>query len=183
MGGIGSGWFGRRGSKLMAEDFPSVDIRKLAHEYRLTDGFILAGNVLVDLEWVACHYGGKRPYFKCPRCEGRRLILYRLPSGMERKPGYGCKKCLNMGNRSENEGRVDLARRRLRKLHERASYDDTRRDGKPKWMRWPTWRRLSAQMGEAAMEVFDWDEKMMHLLRKVKEPPRCRKGARQRSTK
>jgi hypothetical protein len=49
---------------------------------------------VITLDWTPCHYGGKRPWFRCPGCQRRvallcgydRLFLcrhcYRLPTGL-----------------------------------------------------------------------------------------------------
>lgn len=174
--------FWRRGGKAFTDDFLSVDVRKLAREYRLrpnSEAFILAGKVSVNLEWRPCHLGGYRVYFRCPRCLGRCCILYRPPAGDEQLRGYGCKKCLNLAHPVENEGELTRALRRYnRAAARRGDEDPAQPQGKPLWMRWPTWRRLTNQVADTVMERFEYDEKMNQRLRKLYkvQPSRRRTG-------
>jgi len=162
MGGIGSGWHELRSIRSKTDDYPSVDVRVLAREYRLDEGFILAGGVSVDLEWRPCNFGGKRVYFECPRCAGLCCILYRYEP-----KDYACKKCLNLVHPVENEGKLGRTYRRYYKAVDRQNYDSSRPGGKPIWMRWSTWRRLSERFTKTAMERLECDEKMCMLLRQL----------------
>lgn len=171
--------FWRRGDKPLTDDFLSVDVRKMTREYRLrpnTEAFTLAGNVTVDLEWRPCYLGGYRVYFRCPRCLGRCCILYRQPAGTKPSDRYGCKKCLNLAHAVENEGELERAFRRFNRAYERrGSEDPTQPEGKPLWMRWPTWRRLTDQFQASIEGRLEYDEKMTERLRKLyksKQPSR-----------
>lgn len=166
--------FSRRGDKAFTDDLFSTDVRKLAREYRLGpkhEAFTLAGGVTVDLEWRPCNLGGYRVYFRCPRCLGRCCILYRLLE--EKKPSdrYGCKKCLNLAYPVENEGELERAFRRFNRAYvRRGSEDPAQPEGKPLWMRWPTWRRLTAQFLATVEGRLEFDEKMNQRLRKLYKP-------------
>ncbi|SEO85183.1 hypothetical protein SAMN05216316_1268 [Nitrosovibrio sp. Nv6] len=163
--------FWRRGDKAFTDDFFSVDVRKLAREYCLrpnSEAFILAGSVTVDLEWRQCHLGGYRVYFCCPRCLGRCCILYRFPKGEMPSDQYGCKKCLNLAHPVENEGESERAFRRFKRAYERrGSEDSSQPEGKPLWMRWPTWRRLTDQFLATIEGRLEYDEKMTERLRRL----------------
>jgi hypothetical protein len=160
----------RRGDKAFTDDFLSVDVRTLAREYHLqpsNEAFILAGGVSVDLEWRPCHLGGYRVFFRCPRCTVRCCILYRQ---LEEKSSdrYGCKKCLNLAHPVENEGESERAFRRFNRAYERrGSKDPTQPEGKPLWMRWPTWKRLNDQFRAAIEGRLEYDEKMIKRLKKL----------------
>ena len=170
MGGIGSGWYERYSNRSTTEDYPSVDVRVLAREYRLDEGFILASGISVDLEWRPCNFGGKRVFFECPHCAGICCILYRYEP-----KGYACKKCLNLIYPVENEGKLGRIYRRYYKAVDRQNYDSSRPGGKPLWMRWPTWRRLSDQVTKAAMERLKCDEKLSELIKQIDRPKLQRK--------
>jgi len=166
---IGSFW--RRGGKAFTDDFVSIDVRKLAREYRLrpkNEACILAGNVTADLEWRSFHLGGYRVYFRCPRCLGRCCVLYRHPAGKKPSDRYGCKKCLNLAHPIENEGEHERAFRRFKRAYERrGSEDPSQPEGKPLWMRWPTWKRLNDQFAATVMGRLEYDEKMTERLRRL----------------
>lgn len=57
----------------------------------------------VVLEWKQCNYGGRRPYFKCPRCDDRRVVLFGLASDGR----FGCRGCMDLAYWSEALGVVD----------------------------------------------------------------------------
>lgn len=164
MAGVGSGWFERRSTRMRTDDFTFIDVRKLACNFRLDAYVVLAGGALAVLEWRPCHFGGHRPYFQCPRCYGRCCILYRIRNEDKGNVNYGCQKCLGMVHPVENEGKLERAMRRSNKAFNRQSYDVTRPQGKPLWMRWRTWRRLSDHATESARARFKYYEKLTGLL-------------------
>lgn len=164
MAGIGSGWFERRSTKMRTDDYPSIDVRHVGCNPRLDGYVVLAGGSLAELEWRPCHFGGYRPYFKCPRCQGRCCILYRCRVDGKSAGSYGCQKCLGMVHPVENEGKLERAVRRNNKAFKRQGYDPTQPEGKPLWMRWPTWRRLSEEVAESVKARFECQEKISMLL-------------------
>jgi hypothetical protein len=54
------------------------------------------------------HLGGTRPWFRCPKCDARRAVLY-LSKG-----SLGCQRCFDLGHESEAE---IPAQRAVRKRH------------------------------------------------------------------
>lgn len=165
MAGVGSGWFERRSTRMRTDEYPAIDVRRMSRTSWLGDDVILAGRALVRLEWRPCHFGGYRPYFQCPRCEGRCCILYTYQTEGKGAGSYGCQKCLDMVHPVENEGKLERAMRRSNKAFNRQGYDPNRPEGKPLWMRWPTWRRLSAQAANSGMARLEYHEKVLLLLR------------------
>lgn len=170
MGGVGSGWFERRSNKMKTDDYPSIDVRRLGCNPRLDGYVILAGGVLAELEWRPCHLGGYRPYFRCPQCKERCCLLYSYQVKGKGASNYGCQKCLGMFHPVENEGKLERAMRRSNKTFNRQGYDPTRPQGKPLWMRWPTWRRLSKHATESIMARFEYHAQVVRLLDYLEQP-------------
>jgi hypothetical protein len=176
---LGSDWAGPPSSKARTDHYPSIDVRQMAREFRLGLYVVLAGGMRVSLEWRTCHFGGARVYFICPRCGGRSCILYRFKIESKRADQYGCQKCLDMTHPVENEGKLERAVRRNHKAINRHYYDPSRPKGKPIWMRWLTWRRLSEQFALDVMCYFDHHEKILMLARRAgrPKPPPKRRGS------
>lgn len=59
---------------------------------------------LVEVEWTKCGYGGKRPWFRCPRCETRRARLHFVADS------WACRVCHDLRYRSQ---RLPLAERQF----------------------------------------------------------------------
>lgn len=43
----------------------------------------------VPVEWTPCHFGGARPWFRCPVCDDRVATVYRDP----RRDEFACREC------------------------------------------------------------------------------------------
>lgn len=170
MAGVGSGWFERRSSRMRTDDYPSIDVRHLRCNSRLDKYVVLTGSTLAVLEWRPCHFGGYRPYFQCPRCQGRCCILYRFRGEGKGYGSYGCQKCLGMVHPVENEGGLERMVRRNNKAFVRQRYDPAQPQGKPLWMRWPTWSRLSEEVAKSAIARFEYHDKMLELLAYLEKP-------------
>jgi hypothetical protein len=61
----------------------------------------------------ACNYGGKRPWFGCPRCRDRVAVLYM------RGGAFTCRKCSRVAYYSQSEDAVGRTWRRQRKAEAR----------------------------------------------------------------
>lgn len=70
----------------------------------------------------------------------------------------------------ENEGTLERMVRRNNKAFIRQRYDPVQPRGKPLWMRWPTWRRLSDQVADSFMARFEYHDKTIMLLRYLDSP-------------
>ena len=64
-----------------------------------------------------CNFGGHRHWLLCPLCEHRVAKLYRL------KASLLCRHCLKLPYRSQSEGDMDRALRRIRQLRGRLGGD------------------------------------------------------------
>jgi len=99
----------------------------------------------VPLERTPCHFGGTRPWFRCPRCWALRAVIYGVASDGK----FGCRQCMRLGYVSEAESRIDRVNRKFHKLQAKLGEDGE----KPKWMRWKTFDRISDQL-EAADQAW-----------------------------
>ena len=57
----------------------------------------------VPITWTACHFGGRRPWFRCPGCTGgqycgRRVALLYVASGL-----FACRRCYGLAYESQQE--------------------------------------------------------------------------------
>jgi hypothetical protein len=82
---------------------------------------------------TACHYGGWRSWFGCPRC-GRRVAVLYLRSGA----GFVCRKCGHVSYRSQSEDAIGRAWLRQSKAEAKLGENWQR----PKGMHHATHRRL-----------------------------------------
>lgn len=98
----------------------------------------------VELEWTPCPYGGRRPWFRCPRCGRRCAVIYL-------RRATACRVCHRLAYRSQREDASSRAARRGRKFMERLGLrgEDAHwaalepwRVPKPPRMRWATYERV-----------------------------------------
>ena len=187
---------GRPGWRRKCEHLLALDVRVLARRWRLARGLSYswawsrgaepAGNIgihagsdhvrlaytwtpygsdpqqvecCVRLERTACHFGGSRPWFRCPRCWALRAVIYGVASDGK----FGCRRCMRLGYASEAESRIDRINRKFHKLQARLGEDG----GKPRWMRWRTFDRISAQLGAADQA---WGSLVLARLGSLVEP-------------
>ena len=95
----------------------------------------------VHTQTSACHLGGERRWFTCPRCSKRVAVLY--------APGryFACRRCGGLGYATQKEGTGDRASTRADKLRKRLSWEAgilNGDGGKPKGMHWKTFQRLKS---------------------------------------
>jgi hypothetical protein len=161
MGGEGSGNWCRFDKKTTTGECHSIGVRYLHREGLLKPGrwFSLRwsraewedAQELVLLDWTACNFGGKRPWFVCPEagCGRRVAILY----GLGRY--FLCRHCLDLVYESQRENGMTRALRRAQAIRERlgGSANMTKPfPEKPKGMQWETYDRLWWKHHEAEME-------------------------------
>ena len=96
----------------------------------------------VQMEKSACHLGGQRQWFTCPKCGKRVAVLY--------SPGryFECRQCGGLGYASQKEGAGDRSIRQADRLRKRLGWvaGIAHGDGaKPKAMHWKTFWRLKAR--------------------------------------
>lgn len=98
---------------------------------------------IIQLNWVNCHFGGKRPWFICPlkKCGQRVAILYGGPI-------FACRHCYKLVYQSQRESISDRAIRQAEKIRNKLQWSTGILDGiqdKPKGMHWCTFERLCMQ--------------------------------------
>lgn len=107
----------------------------LSYRYKFSDGWRDISQ-RVGVERTACHYGGARPWFRCPRCWGRVAILYL-------RGWPGCRKCSRLAYPSQSMDAIDRSWRRTHKLGRRLSGGAEEWNyRRPKGMRCATFERL-----------------------------------------
>lgn len=91
----------------------------------------------VALEWTACHFGGQRPWFRCPSCGRRVGVLY---GGSI----YACRHCHNLSYDCQREALHSRLLSRALKIRDRLGWESDW-GPKPKGMHWKTFERLVAE--------------------------------------
>ncbi len=161
MGGILSGWHGKKSSRTILDETPRIRIhdQKWLHgAYYLTltcRGF----SKQVSLLRTPGTLGGAVTWFACPECERHCAVLYFIGAA------FCCRQCTNGRYASQVESANKRAERKARKILRRTGLDPSRPDGKVKWRRWPTHRRLSQLADQAAEILCAADMKLYALVR------------------
>jgi len=123
----------------------------LVHFRVLSDRVMLSRTDLYDdcaelalIDWVACRFGGRRPFFVCPGCGERTLHLYRLSH-------FACRECHELSYSSQRERESDRAQRRANKIRTRLGGEHgwQRVPLKPKGMHHRTYQRLVNEIAAA----------------------------------
>lgn len=106
----------------------------------------------VRIEWTPCNYGGKRPWFVCPRgCGHRVAILYFSHVRV------GCRHCLQLAYDSQQDSGWHRSLRRACSARMKLGGSAILAEplpGKPKGMHWRTYDRLYARAAEREAVVF-----------------------------
>ena len=92
---------------------------------------------VVSLLWSDTGFGGRRPWFCCPRCKRRTAIVYISRT-------VACRKCLGLGYQSQNECASDRAIRRIDFLRDKLKWEPGFLNGsewRPKGMHYKTYER------------------------------------------
>jgi hypothetical protein len=176
MGGPGSGRWYRWQARDTTDSHQSIDVRDWQRQGWLhTDGRFWWGGLtaqvqsgrvrlsyrirrgdpdrrdiedVVCLTWTPCHYGGQRPWFRCPGwgC-GRRVAKLYLGGRY-----FRCRHCHDLAYESQREDRatrlISKAQKIRRQLGGSASLLEPF-PPKPKGMHWRTYARLSLQSRRA----------------------------------
>jgi hypothetical protein len=99
----------------------------------------------VWLERTPQHYGGHRIWWRCPRCQQRRAVIY----GVASDGRFGCRGCMHLAYSSEADDVTGRSWRATRKLARRLGSDEHAPQvppPKPKGMHQRTYERLCGLM-------------------------------------
>lgn len=124
---------------------------RLRYRWQEGDGPWKDEDYWVPIEWTPCHFGGKRPWFRCvgPGC-GRRVGKLYLRHGL-----FLCRHCHGLAYESQRKGKGERLLRRAQKIRERLGGKPgflTPFPPKPKGMRWETYYRLWDQARDLEIE-------------------------------
>ncbi len=108
---------------------------------------------VVPLSWTPCNYGGERPWFRCPACDRRVLLLYIAPGSSL----FRCRHCHDLAYVSQQCDPNDRLLLRIRNIQRRLGGDPAhllpwRAPPIPKGMRWRTYQRLVEEMYRCEQE-------------------------------
>lgn len=135
--GISTNW--RWTNSYTGEETGSVGIR--VEDLRIVLNYSAGGTAVtfpILLARTACHYGGTRPWFICPRC-GRRCAV--VAHGGRR---WACRRCLNLAYSVESEDETGRLWRKQSKLEARLAGDYQR----PKGMHWKTYHEILQRVAD-----------------------------------
>lgn len=96
---------------------------------------------LVNLLWSDTQFGGRRPWFCCPRCGRCTAIVFVSAT-------VACRKCLGIRHQSQNECASDRAIRRIDYMRNKLKWEPGFLNGaqwRPKGMHHATYRRLLSE--------------------------------------
>jgi hypothetical protein len=135
------------------EQFASIKTRaaadciSLIYRTRENGGEWQDMNYPVSLDWTACHYGGRRPWFLCPCCGRRVSVLYGGKT-------FACRHCHNLAYDCQREEVHSRLRNRELKLRDRLGWKSYKYGPKPKGMHWKTFERLKEE--QALFNMAAW---------------------------
>ncbi len=129
------------------------DTVTLAYRFKFAEGWRDISQ-RVGIERTPCHYGGARPWFRCPRCHRRAAALYL-------RGWPGCRKCSRLVYPSQSDDALGRSWRRTRKLERRLSGGAEEWNyRRPKGMRQATFERLA----DAYWREEEWRDKELALF-------------------
>lgn len=173
-GTIFSGWYGRRSGRPFYDELP----RSAAGEYKhLAPGLLIvtaAGQsytVRLVLIRVGCMTA---PRLICATCRRPCRVLYLRHTAC-------CCRCAGARYRSHSESPMRRAVRRAETVWRQCKHDFKRPSAKPKWMRWPTYERLSAA-AEEVFPIIERAESAPYALMETLHAPRRKRGRARNST-
>lgn len=127
------------------EALPRLDIRELKKLSKTELGSYLnipgtcigmAENQRLNITYTRPRYGGKRPWFICPKCGRRVAILYRQWGG------YSCRHCQMLPYASQRQNILERLQAKISKIKEQLDISDGHVPIKPKNMRQKTFDGL-----------------------------------------
>lgn len=112
----------------------------IGHHYRKNESVSEDIYYHFKIEWTACHFGGKRPWFICPVADcGRRVAI--LYGGAQ----FTCRNCNRLAYPCQRENPANRRLRKVNKIRRQLGWEPgilNAEGGKPKNMHWKTFLRL-----------------------------------------
>ena len=112
-----------------------TDHIRLIYKWTRGDSPCKDENQRVPIDYTPCHYGGSRPWFRCPNCLKRVGLLY------DARGAFSCRHCSGLAYRTQSESELDRLFTKKHKF-ERSISDESGYPSKPKGMHQTTWRKL-----------------------------------------
>ena len=114
----------------------------------------------VTVEWTACNYGGKRPWWICPDCGRRVAVLY---GGRK----YACRHCHDLTYKSTRTAPDSKHYARANKVRERLGWGGgvaCPMGDRPKGMHLKTYLRLLTQLNAHSFGAMQSTDKLVSRL-------------------
>lgn len=172
-GTIFSGWYGRRSGRPYFDELPRLAAGELKHNAPclLT---ATAGGKSYTVRLVQIPVGCmSAPRLVCASCNRPCRVLYLRHTAC-------CCRCAGARYRSHSESPMRRAVRRAEKVFRRWKVEPGRKDWKPKWLRWSTHRRLTAD-AEAVSPIIEAAENAPYAGLEKLKAPRCKRGRPRKS--
>ncbi len=167
-GTIFSGWYGRRSGRPYYDELPRLAAGECRH---LGPGWLTAAAdgksytvQLVHLP-VGCM---TTPRLICSVCRRACRVVYLRGMAC-------CYRCAGARYRSHSESPMRRAVRRATTIWRAYKIDFTRPEGKPRWQRWPTYERLSAE-AEAVFPIIEAADSAPYAAVAKLRAPRRKRG-------
>ena len=136
MGNFMSGWYGRRSARPFFDELPRIAIGDIPAEDAGATWLLWQG---AAVRVVRVPQGfGQVARLICSRCDRTCTVIYFAGAPC-------CYRCTGARYRSHSESPSRRALRRAKKIWRRCIIDFKRPEGKPRWQRWPTFEKLSAE--------------------------------------
>ncbi|RYE70973.1 MAG: hypothetical protein EOO81_06930 [Oxalobacteraceae bacterium] len=123
----------------------SIDIEVEEGAVRLVHRNVRSDQVICQrllIERTACHFGGSRPWFKCPGCTRRVAVVYGVGDY------FACRVCYELPYESQAENAGDRSWKKAEQLRKRLGWPAGIANpelGRPKGMHMTTYRRIVLQ--------------------------------------
>ena len=176
MGNCLSGWYGRRSSRPYFDELPRLAVSEVKP---FSPGLlaISTGGQSYRLKAIRIPIGCMTvPRFVCPACHRAVKVVY---------IGFRacCYRCTGARYRTQSESPSRRAVRRAERIFRRCKVESGRKEGKPKWQRWPTYERLSAE-AERVFPIIEADECAPYdVLQRVMDMKPLRRGRPRKVTR
>jgi hypothetical protein len=173
MGNWLSGRYGRRSSRPFFDQIARLTVGDCEH---LTTGWLTATAqgrtypVRMVRQTAGCMTALR---LICARCGRACRVLYLYGDAC-------CRRCAPARYRSQSEAPGRRAVRRAETVWRQCKHDFKRPEGKPKWLRWPTYERLSAA-ADAVWPIIERDDGAPYAAVAKLSAPRRKRGRPRKS--